>query len=240
MVDGTDYERRLSQVGTRPDEAEGPDPDASSDVELLRIAREEAHRTIDSQVATLEDIDEKASRILRLNMLLLSVLVGAFSIATRRVDAGEPFPGAVVTALWNPFTAMGLAALLASTAVATVTYTASNVRTGMSGRDVARMVRNDVSGKRNLEGLVHSYARWMQYNFKVNTVNAPLGTATVLLLAYAIVLVAAGAYHALVQPVGVLGGLVLLSALAAMTLQTGIVGQLQRYWQYREFDPSQQ
>lgn len=214
--------------------------DDVDDAALLRIAREEAHRTVDSQLATLNDIDEKASRVLRLNLLLVSILVGGFSIATRGPGDATRVTGELATALWNPFTRLGLASLVGSTIVAAVTYTASNVRTGMSGRDVQAMVTNDADELENLEGLVLGYSRWIRDNFRTNTVNAPLGTVTVLLQTYSVVLVAAGAYHGLGTALGPVTWVVLSATFLLLAIQAGLVGQLRRYWRYRDVRPSEQ
>lgn len=58
-----------------------------SEFDILTIAREEAHRTVDHQLSTLNDIDTKAAKILRLNLLLLSiVLTGLSVVGTRSSD----------------------------------------------------------------------------------------------------------------------------------------------------------
>ena len=49
-------------------------------VELLQLAREEGQRTIDYQIEAFDDIDDKAARILRLNLLVLSILLTGLSI----------------------------------------------------------------------------------------------------------------------------------------------------------------
>lgn len=234
----------FNSIGMPADEDDNSRSDAEnpsfSEVELLKIAREEAHRTIDHQVDTLNDIDEKAARILRLNLLLLSIILAGLSIAAGEFATNGNLTDGAVTDLWNSYTTLGLISLLASTAMAALTYTASSMRAGMSGRDIEALVDNDATAEQNLQGIVESYSRWMQYNFKINSKNAPLGTLTLLLLIYSIVLLSMGIYHGIINEIHALHLIVIIAILCLITWRTGIIGQLRRYKKYRTFDPSKE
>ncbi|MFC7197459.1 hypothetical protein ACFQL4_27175 [Halosimplex aquaticum] len=52
-----------------------------ADVETLRIAREEARKTLDAQLSTLDDIDAKALSVFRLDVAIVGVLLSALSFA---------------------------------------------------------------------------------------------------------------------------------------------------------------
>lgn len=91
------------------------------------------------------------------------------------------------------------------------------------------MLDNDYSDRQNLEGLVSSYASWIQYNFEINAKNAPLGTATILLLIYAMTALALGVKAAATGGVKWWLPLVTILLLVATTWTTGILGQLGRY-----------
>ncbi len=70
--------------------------------EVLDDLREEARETVESQKETLLDVDDKASKVLRLNVLLFAVLVSAFCIAAQwgaEVDGGAVDWGAFT----NPY-----------------------------------------------------------------------------------------------------------------------------------------
>lgn len=202
------------------------------ETELLRIVREEAHRTTDEQVSTLADIDNKAVRILRSNLLILSILLTGFSVIAS--ESSRNLDGLV-----NPFFTVGVVFLLASTVLAAFTYTVSNKRSGMSGRDIKRLLDNDYSPEQNLRGILESYARWIQYNFRMNTKNALLGTSVLLLLIYAIILLTIGVYHAFVTEVGIRGAFATVVVLSVLTWQSGITDQLGRYRRYRELDSAE-
>ena len=53
----------------------------TGDVELLSELRSEARETVTAQKETLNDIDTKASKILRLNVALIGILISVLSIA---------------------------------------------------------------------------------------------------------------------------------------------------------------
>lgn len=163
----------------------------TSDIDMLRVAREEAHRTVDSQSKTLDDIDSKAARVLRVNLVLLGVVLTGISVAVNAHPGGERAVG-VLADLANYYTVAGIVLLLASTAVAAVTYTASDLRTGMSGKDLRAVLDNEYDYRQNLEGIVESYSHWIEHNFRTNAKNAPLETLTLLLLVYAMTALALG------------------------------------------------
>lgn len=127
-------------------------------VDLLELAREEGRRTIDRQIQTFDDIDDKAARTLRLNLIVLSILLTGFSVVT----SGDGFPNSVVTGeLPNRFIYLGILSILLSTILAAFVYTGSNYRSGMSGRDLQRRILNDdIRPIDALYDTVDGYARW--------------------------------------------------------------------------------
>lgn len=201
---------------------------------ILEIAREEAHRTIDKQFETLDDIDNKAAKILRLNLLLLSIILTGFSViaADNGTDSMMTGPG-----IPNQYLILGILSIIASTSVAAFTYTASNKKGGMSGRDIADLLDSDYSAETDLKDIVEGYSFWMQMNFRTNTVNAPLVTGVLLLLIYGIILVAVGVYHAFVHPAGITMTIAVMVVISLITWRSGIANQIQRYLRYRNFTP---
>jgi hypothetical protein len=212
---------------------------SESEIDLLEIAREEAHRTVDYQVETLNDIDTKAAKVLRLNLLLLGIVLTGLSLVANNADSGGAIDSSVFRRLGNVYVELGLLCLLVSTALAALTYTASSMREGMSGRDINDLLTNEYSDRENLYGIVDSYSRWMQYNFKINTRNAPLGTSTLLFLVYGIVALSLGVFEAAFASVTVVHVLVALISVGVFTWRTGIVGQIQRYRKYKDLDVSE-
>lgn len=214
----------------------GDDGDLEKDEsQLLEIAREEAHRTVDNQINTLGDIDDKAARIIRLNLILLGILLTGFSIIASN-DGAEPITTNTAS-IMNIYSVLGLVSILLSTILAAFTYTATSQRAGMSGRDIDDMISNDYSPIENYRGLIRGYSKWMQYNFKVNTRNAPLSSGILLFLIYAIILFSAGVYQAFIQKLGIEGACLIFILLTVITWKSGIFGQVKRYWEYKDFEP---
>jgi hypothetical protein len=211
---------------------EESDDTSSDDLDILPIAREEAHRTIDNQIQTLNDIDSKAARILRINLLLLGILLTGLSIAAP--SQGTETAPISYNELANIYNYSGIVFLLLSTGVAAVTYTASSLQAGIGPRDLREILDNDYTDRQNLAGLVDSYADWIEYNYQVNSKNAPLGTLTLLLLIFGMTSVTLGVKKAITGTVEwwLLVGVVLL--LITMIYLTGIVEQVSRWNRVRE------
>ena len=223
----------MSDGGSGPNDRE---------IDDLQVAREEAHRTIDNQIRTLNDIDNKASRILRINLVVISIILTGLSIAanSRPEGADQPMIDSVLVDFLSGYTIGGIVFLILSTAIAAVTYTSSDLRGGMSGRDLRKLLDSDRTDRKNVEGVVESYSHWIDHNFRTNARNAPLGTLTLLLLIYAITSLSLGVKTALTGGVEwwLLGVAILLNLL--FTWYTRFHKQAQRglrvWWRQRTKD----
>lgn len=194
---------------------------------MTEISREEAHRIIDYQIQTLDDIDAKAARILRINILVIGVVLTVLSFATTAEGAGEaPF---YFSELMNIYSIIGLILVLTSMGMAAITYTSSSLKAGVSANDLRKFLNNSKTDQQNLEGLVEGYADWIEYNYKVNAKNAPLGTLTLILLIYSMAFLALGVKRAATGHVEwwLLGGTIALAIF--IILFTGFIDQIQRY-----------
>lgn len=183
---------------------------AESDVDVLHVAREEARATLEAQLSTLDDIDEKAVSVFRLNVALVGVLLSALSVAASSDVA-------VAGALVNPWVGAGVGLFVLSAAAAGLTYTAGGqqVGAGPAGLEAA----TDRSERAYLTWLVESYADWIRYNERTNRRTALLVTLSILgtvagALALSVGVVAAFTSRALLPAVLALAGLVALAWLA--------------------------
>jgi hypothetical protein len=210
-------------------------PEEITEIELLEITREEAHRTIDSQIDNLDDIDTKAAKILRVNLVFIGILLTGVSIIASNNGSNSIVTGA--SDVLNVYVILGGVCILISTILAAFTYTATSLRSGMSGRDIENLLENDYSPEENYRGIVESYSVWLQYNFKVNTCNAPLGTSILLFLIYSIILISTAVFNAFVHEMGISGNILLFLLFILITWRSGFKGQIERYWQYRDFTP---
>ncbi len=208
-----------------PDElrAELASIDFSGDVAHLSELRSEARETVDAQVTTLDDVDTKASKILRLNVLLIGVIVSAVSIAARTGDAGTTTG---VGSFTNVYVKLGVASLVLSTALAAVTYTVSELDVGVSSGNLLNLLRADLSPDEAQELLVKNYVVRINFNRSTNVRNIPLITSTILLLVTSVVCLSLGMYQAAIGNVpawlavasaGLLGAIVRVSGLVTQT-----------------------
>lgn len=214
-------------VSQHPEElrAELEDIDVELGHRTLTILRSEANQTVQRQLDTLADIDDKASRILRLNVLLVGVVVSALSIASQ-FDAvtGEP----LVEQLRNPYVELGVASLVVSTALAAVTYSATEYDVGVSADNVTKLLLADISTDEIEALLLKNYVARINFNRSVDVRNIPLVTATVVFALIGVVLLALGVYEATVRPIPwwlafgaclLVGAVVLASGLPAQTVR---------------------
>lgn len=164
------------------------------DPEVLSTLREEAQRTVDQQVATLNDIDTKASRILRINIVLLGLLVTGISYVSQA-------DGVAVAAFDNPYFVGGVGGVVVSSALAGLTYSASEVDGGVGADNVATTLDSGVQSELFSEYLLQNYAMRVNFNRSTNVRNAPLITATILSLVAALGLIGLGSFRAFYGPV---------------------------------------
>lgn len=152
---------------------------------------EATRTTLDKQINWLHEIDDKAMRTLRFNVLLLGILVPGYSLA---IEYG---PGSRLSDLYNSDTALGIGCLITSVALAGLTYTASSIDVGVSADDVLLARRTKLSDRDAFDALVASHAEWIRTNRRVILWNSLLVSVTVLLSIYGIVFLSLGVGSAL-------------------------------------------
>jgi hypothetical protein len=140
-------------------------------VESLRIAREEARRTLDAQLSTLDDVDAKALSVFRLNVAVVGVLLSVLSFAAAS-DA------AAVAGLLNPAVGASAGLFVLSAAAAGLTYATAGQRVGADPTGLEEM--GDRSEAAALAGLVDGYADWIRRNQRTNLRKALLVTLAIL------------------------------------------------------------
>jgi len=164
------------------------------DPEVLPILREEAQRTVEQQVSTLNDIDTKASRILRINIVLLGLLVTGLSYISQA-------EGVAVAGFDNRYFVAGMGSVVLSSALAGLTYSASEIDGGVGADNIAATLDSGVDSEQFSEFLLKNYAMRINFNRSTNVRNAPLVTTTVLSLVAGLGLVGLGTFHAFYGPV---------------------------------------
>lgn len=204
--------------------------DFDGNVEWLSELRSEARETVTGQQETLNDIDSKASKILRLNVLLIGVIVSALSIAAKTGGSATRADDGTSTLLLNhflnPYTKFGIGFLILSTALAALTYTASELDVGVSSDNLTNLIRADLSTEEAQELLVKNYIVRINFNQSTNIRNTPLITMTIIFVVSGILFFTLGAYEAIIGSVpwwlsglafGLLCGVVWISGLVTQT-----------------------
>jgi len=141
----------------------GPDDDSEAYVENLRSACLEARHTMDKQVARIQGEDDKAVKLLRVNILTLGVLASGLSITVQ----ADRIP---VAGFFNLHIGAGILLMLVSSVIASMAYTSSNVEAGIDPTAVQKTGR--LSRVAFLEELSESYGVWIQRNTVVHRFNA--------------------------------------------------------------------
>jgi len=148
--------------------ADGPD---SADVPSLQVTHEEARRTLDAQLSTLDDIDAKALSVFRLNVGLVGVLLSALSFAAASDVA-------TVSAVLNVAVGLGVGSFLLSAAAAGLTYATAGQRIGADPGGLEDAI--ELSEPDALVWLVESYAEWIRHNQRTNLRKAFLVNLSIL------------------------------------------------------------
>ena len=198
---------------------------AGNDENLFEL-REEARETVDAQRDTLDDIDTKASRILRLNIALIGILVSVLSIGTQLGSGSAGFSG--IDPFVNVYTGIGVGSLILSTTFAALTYTASELDVGISSENLTELLKADFSRKEMEELLVKNYIMRINFNRSINVRNIPLIQLTIVLIVCAIISLVLGIYKGIIGsvPVWLLGFSFLL--IGGMVIVSGVVPQTVR------------
>lgn len=205
-----------SGVGPASGGESAPDGDATA---ALRVATIEARRTLDQQLDTLEDIDHKATRLLRFSVGLLGVVVSVLSLTDGTVGLRS-----------MPYLGGGLAFLVMGAVAAGVTYTASPRVAGASPADLERAAEADCE-RALRRTLVRSYADWIRFNAAANARAALLVTVAILFVVAGAVGLALGTMQALTGP---LPPAVVAVAAAGLLLAASLAGVPRQFSRLRD------
>ena len=145
------------------------------------LMRQEGRQTVDNLNNGLSDIDTKASKLMRANIVLAGLLLSAFSFASKSNDINaSPFI--------NSFSISGIVVLVASIVAAGITYTATESRVGVSPRTINEFLNSDLERVEAERGLAKAYARWVEINRRANVENAFYISITILFAIASVIL----------------------------------------------------
>ncbi|WP_159077110.1 hypothetical protein [Halococcoides cellulosivorans] len=193
--------------------------------QTLAELRSEARETVNAQINTLDDIDTKASKILRLNIVLIGILVSGLSIIAQ-FGNGPNFPE--ISNFLNGYVTLGTVSIVLSTAFAAMTYTASEQDIGLSHENLSALLQADLDRSEAETLMLKNYIVRINFNRSTNVRNIPLIQLTILFAVIAVVSFVLGVHEALVGPVPglyVFGTLLVILTVVAVS---GVVKQIYR------------
>ncbi len=119
---------------------------------IATLMRREGRQTVDNLNNGLSDIDTKASKLMRANIVLAGLLLSGFSFASKsNTIEATPFV--------NSFSISGIVVLVSSIVAAGITYTATESRVGISPQTIQTFVTSDLEQSEVDRGLAKAYAR---------------------------------------------------------------------------------
>lgn len=155
------------------------EPPSGRHVRTLRITRKEAREVLDTQLATITDIDEKAMRTVRIALLLVGIALSA-----------SAFPNAVMLVNWVTISAVF--SLVLSILCGIVTYGASNPAVGVSRRYLTEAREVPYTEAEWLTLVIAGYDEWIADAEQLTTSNVRTLTASQLFLGCGLVLLTTG------------------------------------------------
>lgn len=163
----------------------------SVDRDALDLVNSRAENSLERQFQTLSDIDTKASKIMRINVLIIGAILSIISLLVQEKSAGF-----VINHL-NAYFLVSGASLFLSTIFSGITYTASQMRVGIGVKDLEKALEENYSEKEALVALNKGYSSWQRENENVIKFNSKLITGTILFLIYSVIFLGTGAIREL-------------------------------------------
>ncbi|MDQ2073526.1 hypothetical protein RBH20_13385 [Haloarcula sp. H-GB4] len=153
----------------------------------LETILDQTNRTLDYQIDTLSDIDDKAIRIYRANILFLSIVIGLASVAV-----GNSSPD--IDVLININSVIGVTLLIGSLAAGAITYRASALQGGIDPREVDRAYYEKQRKRDSVSMIVNKNKEYISHNDSVLQDNGRFITYTTIITINALAYIAAGVF----------------------------------------------
>ncbi len=175
-------------------------------------------------------MDQKASRLLQLNLVVVGVLLSVVSLVVGDVVEQTGVIGSVV----NVYSLAGVLSLFLSMVCAGLTYTMSDMVAGADPNRFRKTV--DESGLEELyETILDDYGRAIEFNDETNDRNRPLVTLTILFTLYGIGLFIIAVADAALTGYFVPGTkVVIVTLFVVVTWRSGVHGQALDWAQHND------
>lgn len=160
----------------------------SRSVAVYQRACEEARETLNQQIAWNREIDDKAARLLRINVALAVLVVTALSLGLQYVPMdGTGRPQRALHGATNWYVAAGTVLFVTSTALAGATYTKSSLKVGLKSDGIGQAVGSKSSVEEFYRELALGYESWGDHNRTVVNRNGTYVSVAITLLVYSVV-----------------------------------------------------
>lgn len=145
----------------------------TKDCEITEFGCSEARHVIDLQVKRIENVDRKAIRIFRYNLLIVGLLLTGISIAFGVSEIN-------LDAFVNIWSVVGFFLLVLSSCSAAVAYTSSSFDLGISEEVIEKIEDDHYEDKEDfVHNLRDNYKNWIAHNNRVLKFNSYLITASI-------------------------------------------------------------
>lgn len=142
---------------------------------------DEARAVLEAQIETLDDIDDKAARTVRITALLVGAIFGAVSF------------GDASSVVVNQYTWWGGVSLVLTVVFGMATYSQSSPYVGPKPADLQRLLQHTDSSCRLVETLLaDGYRGWVTYNDSLNQIDSYFLALTQSSLATSLILFGTG------------------------------------------------
>lgn len=154
---------------------------------LEKIVCEEARYTLNQQIERIEQADQKAISLLRMNFLIAGIIVSSLMLI-------ETFNEMSISDFGNIWAIAGVTGLVFSTILASMTYSSSGYDIGIGPPMIDKTLEGEYDCRGDLdERLSELYKSWLSHNKKIGRANAYFITISILLVIDSMIFLLGGA-----------------------------------------------
>ncbi|MFH5802358.1 hypothetical protein [Haladaptatus sp. CMAA 1911] len=137
------------------------------DKESLEDVLEQQSMLIDRFVNVINDVDKKAAQTLRLNILLLSLMIGILSFSSNKEYN-------ILNQLSNIALFTGIIGTISSVIASLIAYSRTNIAAGLSSESTDVLFSEPLKRKEVLYSLIISHQDWINTNARVNQTDSSI------------------------------------------------------------------
>ena len=164
-----------------------------SEGSIESLVCDEARHTLNQQIERIEQADQKAVSLLRVNLLIAGIIVSSLMLI-------ESFNGVTLSSFGNIWTTAGIVGLVCSTILASMTYSSSGYDIGIGPPMIDNTLQGQYDSREELDRrLSELYKVWLSHNEKIGRSNAYFITISILLVIDSMIFLLGGAGLGLIE-----------------------------------------